>query len=281
MSGPVMTKEANLSVIVPQIWSRRYYDVLLADLPFNSIVSRDWEGEIANLGDRVKISTFPEFSDATELAEDASNDADTLTVTQQDLIINKRIVKDFKITNQALLQSLPAMDKLREHAIFAIMKRMQRIIIDDIAPSASSPDHSISYTGAGGSLAFADILAGKRLLDAANNPMSGRHIVLGADATNDVFNISNFTSSDFVTGNSLITTGQLQNALLGFVPHFTTEVGSVSFLFHSSFYTMAAQQGLQIREYDLGVDGSRAARVNVDTLAGFKQLDNLRVVSIS
>jgi hypothetical protein len=280
MTGPIMTKAANLSLIVPKIWSRRYYDVLLADLAFNSIISRDWEGEIQNLGDRVKISTFPEFSEATELAEDAANDADAVTVTQQELIINKRIVKDFKLTNTAMLQSLPSMDMLREHAVFAIMKRMQRIIIDDIAPSVT-PDHSISYTGAGGSLDFSDILAAKRLLDAANVPMANRHAVLGSDATNDIFNITGFTSSDFVTGNSLITTGQLSNALLGFVPHFTTEVGSTSYFFHRSFYTMAAQQGLQIREYDLGVDGVRGARVNVDTLAGFKQLDGLRVVSIS
>jgi hypothetical protein len=281
MADQVMTKAANLSVIVPQIWSRRYYDVLLADLPFNSIVSRDWEGEITALGDRVKISSFPEFSDATELAEDAANDADAITVTQQDLIINKRIVKDFIVTSLAQLQSLPAMDKLREMAVYAILKKIQKIIIDDIAPSVAAPDHTLSYTGAGGTLAFADLLASKKLLDAADVPMPDRHCVLGASATNSIFNITGFTSSDFVTGNSLITTGQLQNALLGFVPHFTTEVGNVSFLFHRSFYTMAAQQGLSIKEFDLGVQGKRGVRINIDTLAGFKQLDNVRVVSIS
>ncbi len=43
---------------------------------------------------------------------------------------------------------------------------------------------------------------------------------------------------------------------------------------------MAAQKGLSISEYDLGVDGKRAMRVNVDWLGGFKQLDNLRLVTI-
>jgi hypothetical protein len=45
--------------------------------------------------------------------------------------------------------------------------------------------------------------------------------------------------------------------------------------------SMAAQQGMSITEYDLGVDGKRARRVNCDTLMGLKQLDNTRVVSIS
>jgi len=61
----------------------------------------------------------------------------------------------------------------------------------------------------------------------------------------------------------------------------TTEVGAVSYLFHRSYFTMAAQQGLAVAVYDLGADGKRAARVNVDTLVGFKQLDNKRIVTIS
>jgi len=44
---------------------------------------------------------------------------------------------------------------------------------------------------------------------------------------------------------------------------------------------MAAQQGLNVQQYDLGVEGKRAMRVNVDTLVGMKQLDGLRVVSIA
>ena len=59
----VMKASAELSVLVPEVWSQKYYDVLLAELPFNSTISRDYEGEIQNLGDTVKISSFPEFVD--------------------------------------------------------------------------------------------------------------------------------------------------------------------------------------------------------------------------
>lgn len=275
----VMTAGSNLSVIVPEIWSQRYYDVLMAELPFNSLVSKDYEGEIQNLGDTVKISSFPEFSDATELAEDAAGDADAITVTQQSLVINKRLFKDFIVTNMAQLQSLPAMDKLRELAIFSIMKKIQAIIISEVVPSASSPDHAISYDS-GTTLGLADLLEAKELLDDANVPMSDRHAVFGSAQTNDIFNITGFTSSDFVLAGSPLTTGEVNQQLLGFMPHMTTEVNSTSYLFHRSFYTMASQQGLSIKVYDLGVEGKRAARVNIDTLCGFKQLSNLRVVTI-
>ena len=45
MANQTMTAGTELSVIVPEIWSQNHYDVLLAELPFNSIVSRDYEGK--------------------------------------------------------------------------------------------------------------------------------------------------------------------------------------------------------------------------------------------
>lgn len=279
MADQIMTSAAELSVIVPAVWSTRYYDVLLAQLPFNAIISKDYEGEIQNLGDTVKISTFPEFSDATEVQEGAKNDADAITVTQQSLVINKRFAKDFIVTNKAQLQSLPAMDKLRELAVYAIQKKIQAYIIGDVAPSTSNPDHVIAYDS-GSTLGLADLLEGKELLDLQDVSMSDRHMVTGAAQTNDIFNIAGFTSSDFILAGSPLTTGVIGQSLLGFMPHMTTEVASKTFLFHKSFYTMAAQQGLSVAIYDLGSEGLRAARVNVDTLVGFKQLDNKRVVTI-
>lgn len=280
MSNQVMDTAGNLTVIVPQIWSTNWYNALLADLPFNSVVSKDYEGEIKNLGDTVKISQFPEFSDATELAEAAANDADAITVTQQSLVINKRIVKDFIVTDKASLQSLPAMDKLQDLAIFAILKKVQSIIIAATLPSTSSPDHTIGYTG-GVVLDLAKIISTKKLLDAQNVPAENRHAVLGTNQANDLFAITNFTSSDFITGNSPVTTGKMGNALLGYMPHMTTEVGDVCYMFHRSYFTMAAQKDLSPKVFDLGVNGVRGARVNLDILAGFKLLDSKRVVSIS
>lgn len=281
MADQVMKTSSELSVLVPQVWSRRYYDELLANLPFNSIVSRDWEGEISNnLGDRVKISTIPEFSQAEELAEDGRADADAVTVTQQDLVINKRIVKDVIITNKAMLQSIPFVEKLQDLMIFAINKKIQALIIGLIVPNAAAPDHAIGYD-AGTTLALADMLEAKELLDAQDVPMGDRHMVVGSAQWNDIFNITNMTSSDFLLSGAPLQTGELPSALLGFQPHFTTAVGNVSHFFHSSFFTMAAQQGLNINKYDLGVDGKRAERINVDTLVGMKQLDGLRVVTIS
>jgi len=280
MADQQMTAGSELSAIVPEIWSANFYDVLLTELPFNSIISRDYEGEIANLGDTVRIPTIPEFDVAQELPEGARNDAEAVTVTTQNLVINKNIVKDFIVTKTAQLQSLPHMDKLQELAIFSINKKIQALIIELTVPSAAAPDHQIPYDS-GSTLALADLLEAKELLDTQNVPGSDRDLVVSAAQLNDIFNLTSFTSSDFITSGSPMQSGEIVSPLLGFRPHFTNEVAGVTHLFHRSYFTMAAQQGITVEQFNLGVNGERGTRVNTGWLGGFKQLDDKRVVTIS
>ena len=125
------------------------------------------------------------------------------------------------------------------------------------------------------------MLEAKELLDAQNVPMSDRHIVMGSAQLNDIFNIQQFTSNDYIaSAGSPVQSGELSGLLAGFKPAFTTLVGNVTYLFHSSFMTIAAQKGMTVSEHDQNVNGLRATRVNCDTLLGMKQLDGLRVVTL-
>lgn len=281
MADQVIRASTEASAIVPEIWSARFYDVLLANLPFASLIDSSYEGEIQDLGDTVNISSVPEFDAGNDLAEDQRNDAEAVTVSGQQLVINSRVAKDFIVTRRALLQSIPHMDKLRELAVYSLMKRMQQKIVAAVVPSASAPDHSIAYDS-GTTLALADLLEGKELLDAQDVPMGDRSAILGSAQMNDIFNITGFTSSDFLTAGSgaPLATGILP-PLVAFNVSLSTEVGSVAYLFHRSFMTIAVQDPIRVVEYDLGVDGKRATRVNSDVLFGLKQLDNLRVVTLS
>jgi len=279
MSDALHRVSTELSVLTPELWSSNYYDALLANLPMADTLSRDYEGEIRSLGDTVNVSQFPEFGDAVELAEDQRNDAASITVSQIQLVINKRVAQDFIITNTAMLQSLPAVNKLQELAIYSIMKKIQALIIALIVPSASGPDHSIAFDSAT-TLQLADLLEGKELLDNQDVPMANRHLCFGAAQMNDLFNVAGFMSSDFGVSNAPLINGQLPSQIVGFMPHFSSLFANTVYLYHSSFFQIAAQQAMNVTQYDLGVDGKRAQRINCDTLLGMKQFDNLRVVTI-
>jgi hypothetical protein len=268
------------SVIIPEIWSSRFFDVLLDKLPFITSVDYSYEGEIQALGDIVNISTIPEFDQASLLPEGAAGDSEAVTITGQQLVINKRAYKDVIVTKKAQLQSLSFMDGLRDKMVFSIQKKMQADIIADIVPSASTPDHTIAYDS-GTTLALADILEAKELLDTQNVDDDSRISVLSAPQFNDLFNITGFTSRDFIPAGSPLTSGAITTPVAGFTIKFTNVIGNTSYWYHPSFLTVAVQQALNVAQYDLGVDGVRGTRVNMDVLYGIKQLDNLRVVTIS
>lgn len=271
-----LIQTAQTNAIIPEVWSSKFYDVLLPMLPFNDMIARDYEGEIANLGDIVNISTIPEFGEAGLLAEGAAADADSISITGQQLVINKRVHKDYIITKKSQLQSLSFMDGVRDKAIYSIMKKMQSLIVADIVPDAGN---QLSYD-TGTTLALVDILAAKESLDALDVPDADRAGVMGSAQWNDVFNITGFVSRDYIPAGSPLTEGAIKTPIAGFMPKMTTEVGSTSYWFHKSFMSMAVQDQLNIEVFNLGADGVRGTRVNVDLLFGIKQLDNKRVVTL-
>lgn len=280
MANQIMTAATETSAIVPEVWSARWREVNRVTLPFLDSVDRSYEGEIRDIGDLVNISYFPDFDEADLLVEGAAGESEAVTVTGQQLLINQRAYKDFIVTKKSQLQSLPFMDKARDAAIFAIMKKMQALIISTIVPSASTPDHQIAYDS-GSTMQLADIQEAKELLLAANCPQSNLIVVLGSGQLVDLFSITGFVSKDFVPAGSPLSTGEFTSPILGFMPRFTTVVSNTSYFFHPSFLTLAIQQDLNIEEVSMGAEGIRGTRVNCDVLFGQLQLDDERVVSIS
>ena len=280
MADQVMTAGTELADIVPEVWSAAFYPTLLEALPFNDSVARDYEGEINALGDTVHIPSVPQFGGAQEIAEDEKVDADGVTISTTPLVINKQVAKDFILTKKALRQSIDAQTQLRSLAIFSLMKKMQEVIIAETVASASAPDHQIPYDS-GTTMALADLLEGKELLDTANVPDAGqRRAILGSAQWNDLFNISGFTSRDFIPAGSPLTSGQITTPILGFQPRMTTAVGNVAYLFDPIYLQLAVQQLPEVEVFNLGGEGKRATRVNMDVLFGVKQVSNVRVVEI-
>jgi hypothetical protein len=267
------------AAIIPEIWSQKFLDTLHAKLPFVDSINKDYEGEIQGLGDIVNISNVPAFNVASALTEGDLGVAEAITIGTQQLTINTFAYKDVYITKQAQLQSLPFMDQVRNEMIYSLVAKVHADIITAIVPSATAPDHTIAYTS-GTTLALADILAAKELLDAQNVSEMDRVGVLGSAQINDIFNITGFMSSDFVVAGSPLSSGAINVPLCGFNIKLSTLVSNTSYWFHPSFLTLAMQQGINVRVYPKN-DGSRATVIESDVFYGIKQLANKRVVSIA
>jgi hypothetical protein len=279
MADKYFTGATELDALIPEMWSAAFYPTLLANLPFVDSVAKDYEGDIQQLGDTVHITDFPQFDEATEIGEAEAVDADSVVANGTSLIINKQVAKDFQITKKAQKQSIDAMNALRDLALYAILKKMQAVIVAEIVPSAATPDNTVSYTS-GTTLALADILVAKKLLDASDVEKPGRNWITGTDQENDLFNITGFVSRDFIPAGSPLASGELSTPVLGFNVKSSTLVGSTSYAFHPIFLQMAVQQAPQVEVLSRGGEGIRATRVNMDVLFGVKQVSNKRVVTV-
>lgn len=270
----------DLAASIPEFWSGTGYDVLLAKLPFQALVARDYQGDIQQLGDTVNVHQIPEFDSAEELPEGGKANSEANPLTGIILTINKMLVKDFKITRRGMIQSVEVMSKLRDLAFYAHGKKVNSNIIADIVPSAAAPDHQVGYAS-GTTLALADILGAQELLNVAKVGDGNRHMVVGAAQNSDMFNIAGFMSRDFVPSANALSSGVISTPVAGFTFHWTTEVGNSSYFFSSEFFQLAFQLQPEVKVYDGGVVGERAIRVNTTMLYGQKQFDNKRVVQIS
>ncbi|MBQ8460540.1 hypothetical protein IJ541_10630 [bacterium] len=91
------------SAFVPQIWSQKLNQMLEKNCVMLQCVNRNWEGDIKNQGDTVKIITPAEVSVSTLTS--SSITYDTLTPTSQDLVIDQKKFFAFKIDDVSQAQS--------------------------------------------------------------------------------------------------------------------------------------------------------------------------------
>jgi hypothetical protein len=62
VGGPFVTNPAYSGTFIPTLWSAKLNAKFYAASVFADICNRDWEGEIANLGDKVIINNIPSIS---------------------------------------------------------------------------------------------------------------------------------------------------------------------------------------------------------------------------
>lgn len=91
------------SAFIPEIWSQKLNNMLEKECVMLQCVNRNWEGEIRNQGDKVKIITPAEVTISTLGSENISYSE--LNPTSMDLVIDQKKFFAFKINDVAQVQA--------------------------------------------------------------------------------------------------------------------------------------------------------------------------------
>ena len=105
----------NYSAFIPQLWSQKLNQMLTKQCVMMQCVNRNWEGEIAHQGDKVKIITPGEVTVSTLTGDNISYSA--LSPSSAELEIDQRKFFAFKIDDVAQAQG--NMDIMEAHLVNA------------------------------------------------------------------------------------------------------------------------------------------------------------------
>lgn len=96
-------QKTTYAAFIPQIWSQKLNQMLEKNCVMLQCVNRNWEGEIKNQGDTVKIITPAEVTISTLTSDNI--EYSSLTPTSQDLVIDQKKFFAFKIDDVAQVQA--------------------------------------------------------------------------------------------------------------------------------------------------------------------------------
>jgi uncharacterized linocin/CFP29 family protein len=174
---------AGLENFVPQIWSAKLFVRLRKALVFASVVNTDYEGEISNIGDTVRINeigpiTINDYIKAGSLTWQA------LTSAQKILLIDQAKSFSFSIDDIDTVQQKPkVMNAAMEEAAYGIANTVDAFIASLYASAGVTG--SATYIGsAGSSLSVSSgnvietLSYANRYLSESNVPEDDRWIII-------------------------------------------------------------------------------------------------------
>ena len=278
MSG-IPTSTAEVSNQIQKYWAPVFTKELRENLLLGSLVNKSYQGDMKRQGDTVYVS---QINAATGEMLTVGTNADQFTaeavsMDRISVTANKRAVAAYKISDLALIQSqLDSQDsELRTSLMFAMQKQINNYLYSLVAPSTSSPDHSIS-----GVTDFnASQVAALRLLAAkAKWAKDGRWYLL-ADPTyySDMMNAATLTSSDYGAADAPIIGGQLALQRFGFnilednsdgILTIGSSGADCALAFHPDFMHLCMQTEVNIKLSDLHPLGEFGYLLSVDMVFG-------------
>lgn len=170
----------SIATFIPTIWSAR----LLANLDNNHVatnfVNRDYEGEIKQKGDKVKINSVGEIT-IGDYTGAKIGDPETLTTSDQELEINQGKFFNFSVDDVDKVQAAgPLMDKAMQRAAFGLSDVNDKFIFTTIEAGATAlSSTAIALTA---SNVYETLVSIRTLMDKNNVPMTGRKIAVPPEA---------------------------------------------------------------------------------------------------
>jgi len=215
----------SLSNFIPNVWSARLLENLNNAHVFANLVNRDYEGEIRQLGDTVKINSIGHVTIGNYTKNTDMSAAETLTDAQTTLVIDKAKYFNFQIDDIDKAQTKPkVMDAAMRDSAWGLADEVDKLFAA-LHATATTKKGTTGAPEIGGVLtagsALYDLLIYLSIkLDEYNTPRQGRWIVVPPWVHGYLLKDSRFINSTDM-GNQMRT-----NAMVGRVAGFDVYISN-------------------------------------------------------
>lgn len=278
-----VTDTAAVANQIQTFWSELFMQELRETHLLPTVVNKDYEGEISSGGgDTVRVSQIvaAQGENRTIGVDADAFSPEGLQTVKVDVKADKRAVASFKFHDLAYLQSQIGKkdSEVRAALLHGLGRQINNYLYSLVAPSTSSPDHSIS----GVSDLNATALSGVRVLAgqarwSRNKPWIG---LLDPTYYGDVMDDTTLSSSDF-TDDKPIVGGQIAQPRYGFnlfedntdglISHLTAGTagsGDKAIFFHPDFMHLVMQTQPRFKVSDLHANEKFGFVISVDIVYG-------------
>lgn len=261
-----------LDLITPTVWAANLLRPLYKSLVWATLANRDYEGEIRNYGDTVKINEIGDISvsDYAKFITTGSTSTaltwQALSAAQKMLLIDKAKSFSFAVDDVDMIQNNPkVMAEAMSRAAYAIGDQIDK---DIATAAAANSGNIITATTVSSASVLTLVSQMARKLDEANVPQGERFIVVPPFIHQDL--VESFSGGISATAvPKIFDNGVIANGFVGQVYGFnvlmsnnypTTSSTAIVTAFHRSAITFAGQLA-QIKRveredyFDQGVKG--------------------------
>lgn len=266
--------------MIPTVWSPLLYQELRAKPAYINLFSRDYEGEIKEKGNTVKVNQIKKPTGEILTDDKQTFNTEELQVGQFEITADRRAVASFEITDMAKLQSLEFQLEVTNALIDSILEQMEVDVQSIMVPSAATPDHQLAAL-VGSSFDVADVVALRNLLAQAKVPFGeDTYMALGTTYYGSLLQKGMVVGSDYGSINDLMA-GEVKK-LSGFkIFEHVLEGATTAKAFHRSAVQLVMQTQVNVKVSDLHSQKKFGYLVSADIVYGRKLADAVRLASLT
>lgn len=228
----------SIATFIPTLWNARLLANLDNEHVATNFVNRDYEGEIKQKGDKVKVNSIGDITIKKYNKDNDIDDAEDLTTEDQDLTIDQGDYFNFKVNDVDKVQAAGTlMDKAMQRASYGLSQNSDTFIFSTMATNAGTKiGTSSKATYLTADNVYTTLVSIKTAMDKANVPKSGRKIAVPPEVEGLLLLDQRFVS----TGSQNAET-RLANGLIGRAAGFDIYVSNnLPYVKASDTYTMVA-----------------------------------------